>query len=46
MGEDIENIKEIEKNNDEFVVKKDNKKKTSKVYFIYPNCNISYTSYK
>ena len=32
MGEDIEDIKEIEKNNDEFVVKKDNKKKTSKVF--------------
>ena len=39
MGEDIEDIKEIEKNNDEFVVKKDNKKKTS-------NCNFSYPSYK
>ena len=38
MGEDIENIKEIEKNNDEFVVKKDNKKKTSKVFLF-----ISYT---
>ncbi len=34
MGEDIENIKEIEKNNDEFVVKKDNKKKTSKVFLL------------
>ena len=38
MGEDIEDIKEIEKNNDEFVVKKDNKKKTSKVFLF-----ISYT---
>ena len=38
MGEDIEDIKEIEKNNDEFVVKKDNKKKTRKVFLF-----ISYT---